>query len=538
MEAHPLQVIDRGAEAFADTLSFQTQLLDTKIADRATTDFLIFVEHPAVYTVGRSVPFQTPALPIAKDVPWVEISRGGQATFHGPGQLVGYPIVDLEGRIAGGGEGNEGRPKGDVHRYLRALEDAIIHALETFGLKAHRREGLTGVWVNDAFGAPRKLASIGIGVRRWITYHGFALNIATNLDYFRAISPCGETGDTMTSLAELNDQGVIPLLPKADELKSALRACIQALYPERSQKEVIDPPKRKPSWLKVRAPGSPEYMETQKIVKRLQLVTVCEEAKCPNIGECWSHHTATFMIMGELCTRRCSFCSVKDGSLDSLKPLDALEPFKVAQAVKQLGLKHVVITSVNRDDLDDMGALHFDKTVRALAKDVPDCAIELLIPDMRGRRPLVEMILQSGFVAVLNHNVETVPRLYREVRPGAIFKRSLNILRYAKEIQPTLRTKSGVMVGLGETKEEVKEVMLALREIGCSILTVGQYLQPTKKQLDVHRFVTPEEFDEYRELGYSLGFSYVESGPFVRSSYHAWRHTGAEAPTTWQESPR
>ncbi|MCI5065958.1 lipoyl synthase [bacterium] len=283
----------------------------------------------------------------------------------------------------------------------------------------------------------------------------------------------------------------------------------------------------KPPWLKVKAPGSPEYLETKKVVKGLALNTVCEEAHCPNIGECWSHHTATFMIMGELCTRRCHFCSVKDGSDENLEPLDPLEPHRVGMAVKKLSLKHAVITSVDRDDVEDYGAEHFHKTVQSLHRHAPECRVELLIPDLRGYRPSLERILEAG-VDVLNHNVETVPRLYRRVRPGSGYIRSLSILRWAKEISPTTRTKSGIMVGLGERKEEVLALMDDLRDAGVDIMTIGQYLRPTEKQMPVREFITPEEFDAYRQEGEKRGFLFVESGALVRSSYHAWKHTSEE----------
>ncbi len=280
----------------------------------------------------------------------------------------------------------------------------------------------------------------------------------------------------------------------------------------------------KPSWLKVRAPGSPEYLETRKIVKDLKLHTVCEEAQCPNIGECWSHHTATFMIMGELCTRKCHFCSVKKGSSDTLVALDPNEPERVGVAVKSLGLKHAVITSVDRDDVADNGAGHFNKTVRAVRTQSPGCKIELLIPDLKGSRADLETILASK-IDVLNHNIETVPRLYKKVRPGAGYVRSLSIHRWAKEIDPQVVTKSGIMVGLGETKEEVLAVMDDMRAVGIDVMTIGQYLRPTQNQLPVRAFITPEEFKEYEEEGMKRGFRFVESGPFVRSSYHAWKHT-------------
>lgn len=287
---------------------------------------------------------------------------------------------------------------------------------------------------------------------------------------------------------------------------------------------------RKPSWIKARAPGSPEYLETKGLVTSLKLHTVCEEARCPNIGECWSHHTATFMIMGDLCTRKCHFCSVKKGTSETLVALDPFEPERVGIAVKQLRLKHAVITSVDRDDVADNGAAHFSKTVASVRKHAPECKIELLIPDLKGSQRDLETIVASG-INVLNHNVETVPRLYKKVRPGAGFIRSLSILRWAKEFDPSILTKSGIMVGLGEEKEEVFEVMDSLRASNVDIMTIGQYLRPSQNQLPVKAFVTPEEFKEYEEEGLKRGFKFVESGPLVRSSYHAWKHT-VESPVT------
>ena len=280
----------------------------------------------------------------------------------------------------------------------------------------------------------------------------------------------------------------------------------------------------KPPWLKVKAPGSPEYMETRQTVKRLRLNTVCEEACCPNIGECWTHHTATFMIMGDECTRRCNFCSVKDGTIGELDPLDPLEPHRVGLATKELGLKHVVITSVDRDDISDFGGGHFAQTVRAIKNHAPDCRIELLIPDLKGSRPALEKIMETG-VNVLNHNVETIPRLYRKVRPGSGYIRSLTILKWAKELDQNALTKSGIMVGLGETRDEVLSLMDDLRAMNVDIMTIGQYLRPTKKQMPVREFVTPEQFKDYEEEGKKRGFKFIESGPLVRSSYHAWKHT-------------
>lgn len=282
----------------------------------------------------------------------------------------------------------------------------------------------------------------------------------------------------------------------------------------------------KPKWLKARAPGSPEYLQTKSIVKNLRLHTVCEEARCPNIGECWSHHTATFMIMGELCTRRCHFCSVKKGTTDTLLPLDHHEPERVGQAIAELGLKHAVVTSVDRDDMTDNGASHFSKTVAAIHKYAPECKVELLIPDLQGSFKDLEIIIKSK-INVLNHNLETVPRLYKKVRPYAGYIRSLTILRWAKEIDNSVLTKSGIMVGLGETKEEVLKLMDDLRFNNVDIMTIGQYLRPSEKQRPVSAFITPEEFEEYRLEGVKRGFKFIESGPFVRSSYHAWKHTSS-----------
>lgn len=284
----------------------------------------------------------------------------------------------------------------------------------------------------------------------------------------------------------------------------------------------------KPPWLKVKAPGSPEYVETKQVVKNLSLHTVCEEAHCPNIGECWSHHTATFMIMGELCTRRCHFCSVKDGTDFNLEPLDPLEPHRVGMAIKKLGLEHAVITSVDRDDVEDFGASHFARTVESIHRHAPNCKVELLIPDLQGSREALATILASG-VDVLNHNVETVPRLYKKVRPGSGYVRSLSILRWAKEISPTTRTKSGIMVGLGEARDEVLALMDDLRDADVDIMTIGQYLRPTAKQMPVKEFITPEEFSAYERDGLQRGFRFVESGALVRSSYHAWKHSSDPA---------
>ncbi len=280
------------------------------------------------------------------------------------------------------------------------------------------------------------------------------------------------------------------------------------------------PARRHPEWIKSRAPTGRAVMETRGIVKSLGLHTVCEEARCPNLGECWSHHTATVMLLGDTCTRSCRFCAVTHG-----RPLtvDPDEPRRVADAVARLGLKHVVMTSVNRDDLPDGGASHFAEAARQVRRRVPDCTVEVLIPDLQGDLEALRVVVESP-IAILNHNTETVPRLYKRVRPGAVYERSLAILAAAKRARPGLRTKTGLMLGLGETRDEILDVLADLRAVGCDVLTLGQYLRPSTDQLPVERYVTPQEFAALGAEARAMGFAYVESGPLVRSSYHAWQH--------------
>ena len=279
-------------------------------------------------------------------------------------------------------------------------------------------------------------------------------------------------------------------------------------------------PRRHPEWIRARAPTGPAVAETRAIVRALGLHTVCEEAQCPNLGECWSHHTATVMLLGDTCTRNCRFCAVSHG-----RPLavDPEEPGRVAEAVARLGLRHVVVTSVNRDDLPDGGAGHFAATAHAVHARVPTCTIEVLIPDLQGDAAALATIVAAP-ITILNHNTETVPRLYKRVRPGAVYERSLALLAEAKRLAPALRTKTGLMLGLGETREEVLAVLADIRAAGCDVVTLGQYLRPSPDELPVERYVTPEEFALLGAEARALGFAYVESGPLVRSSYHAWQH--------------
>jgi lipoyl synthase len=273
----------------------------------------------------------------------------------------------------------------------------------------------------------------------------------------------------------------------------------------------------RPPWLRAPAPVGENYRELKALIDSMNLHTVCESAACPNIGDCWNRRTATFMILGNVCTRRCGFCAVRKGA-----PLevDYDEPRRVAEAAAAMGLRYAVVTSVNRDDRKNGGAELFAMTVRAIRERIPGCRVEILIPDFQGSLEAVEIVMDAR-PDVLNHNTETVPRLYRQVRLGARYDRSLDVLAYAKKISPEAPVKSGLMLGLGETHAEVMDVMRDLRAHGVAILTLGQYLRPSPKHLPIVRYVPPEEFDELRRAGYGMGFSHVEAGPLVRSSYHA-----------------
>ena len=397
----------------------------------------------------------------------------------------------------------------DVEQYIRRMESAIIASLADVGIAAGPIEGLTGVWTHE----PRKIASIGVHVSRGVTTHGFAINVNNDLQPFEWIVPCGIDNCRMTSVTrELHAQfdmdrfmdivqrefgvayGRLPT--EMDELIVAAggRVSTERVHVTRSRAkpggaaqsdaDVIPFRSRKPPWLKVKAPGGPSYRRIERLMRAKSLHTVCEEANCPNIGECWERGTATFMILGDVCTRRCGFCNVKSGVPDLV---DRAEPLRVAHAVKQMGLRHCVVTSVDRDDLPDGGAGAFADTIRAIRKRAPDCAVEVLTPDFRGQEmPLARVI--DARPDVFNHNVETVPRLYPKARRGSDFRRSCRVLLNAKRMDPDVVTKSGLMVGLGETMDEMLEAFALLREHEVQVLTVGQYLRPSENHLPLVRY--------------------------------------------------
>lgn len=292
----------------------------------------------------------------------------------------------------------------------------------------------------------------------------------------------------------------------------------EALYQIAGRHRVEPLPARKPAWFKVPAPGGPNYLRLKHLMRDLDLHTVCEEAHCPNVGECWEHGTATFMILGDVCTRNCAYCAVSHGRPPRFDPS---EPERVAEAAAKMGLRHVVLTSVDRDDLPDFGAWAFAETVRQIKAVLPGTSVEVLVPDFQGNEDSIRTVLDAR-PDIYDHNTETVPRLYKRCRPGGRYPRVMDIFRASRRIAPDILTKTGLILGMGETKEEVVAVMKDLRAVDVDILTLGQYLRPSDSHIPVDRYLTPDEFKEFRDIGMTLGFRHVESGPRVRSSYHAW----------------
>lgn len=297
----------------------------------------------------------------------------------------------------------------------------------------------------------------------------------------------------------------------------------EVLYQIMGRHRVLPLPERKPSWLKVKAPGGPNYLRLKQMMRELDLHSVCEEAHCPNVGECWEHGTATFMILGDVCTRNCAYCAVAHGRPPKY---DIEEPDRVAQAIAEMRLQHAVITSVDRDDLPDFGAYIFAETIRQIHARVPGCSVEVLVPDFQGNEDSIRAVLEAQ-PEIYNHNTETVPRLYKKARPGGRYPRVMEIFRFAKRVAPDIPTKTGMILGMGETIEEVIAVMRDLRAVDVDILTLGQYLRPSDNHIALDRYYTPDEFRYLYEVGMDLGFRHVESGPLVRSSYHAWEQVQA-----------
>lgn len=489
-----LQVLDWGLLAYGDALKLQEALVSERIAE-LSPDRLILVEHPPVVTIGRSGSSEdlreSEEVINRKGASVFHVDRGGMATFHGPGQLVAYPIVKLQTK--------------DLRQYLQMLLETVAEVLQSYGLAFEIRDGKPGIWTG-----PAKIASVGIACRRWVTYHGIALNVNTDLRWFDSINPCGDPDGKVTSMERELGQSV-DMAEVKDRFTEAF--CRVFRYPPRP--EVRQRPTGRPSWL-VLSPMCAESIDRMESeLSRLRLSTVCQSARCPNLGECFGRGTATFMILGATCTRTCKFCAVDKGKPDAV---DVGEPERVAQAARLLRLEHAVITSVTRDDLPDGGAGHFAATVQMIRKHCPGVRVEVLVPDFRGSLAALQAICDTR-PDVFNHNVETVKRLYPIARPQARYRRSLGILEYAAK--QGLVVKSGIMLGLGETEQEILATITDLRRTGCSFLTLGQYLAPSKKHFPVARYVSPAEFEEWAEIARSEGFKEVAAGPLVRSSYRA-----------------
>lgn len=495
--------------AYRQAYARQLQLVELLRGDPAMPDHCLVLEHPPVFTLGRNGSLRHVGVSEAfledRKIEVVRIERGGEVTFHGPGQIVCYPIVNLR------------RSGLTVTAFIGCLEEAMIDAAAAHGLTAGRDDRNRGVWSNG-----KKLGSVGIAIRHGITFHGLALNVTTDLEPFGWISPCGLSQVAMTSLQQETGR-VVGVGSVRQSLIEALaehlgRHVVRADPPAAPAAEPAPLPRAaKPKWLRKPLPSGGDYEKTRRLISRERLQTVCREARCPNQFECYGSGTATFMIMGQTCTRNCRFCAVAHGLPE---PLDAGEPERIAGAVVEMGLDHVVLTSVTRDDCADGGAAHFAATIEAIRARRPQVPVEILIPDLQGDRAALQLICRAR-PAVVNHNIETVPRLYAAVRPQADYRRSLTLLRMVKQESPDIVVKSGLMLGLGETAAEVLLTLREVRETGCELLTLGQYLQPTRSHLPVQRFVEPSEFDEFKRLALELGFLGVASGPHVRSSFQA-----------------
>ena len=475
-------------------------------------DYLLLLEHPHVYTLGVRASLEHVLVPPASvGAELVKTDRGGDVTYHGPGQLVGYPIVGVP-------MGPDATP-----RYVHAIEQLVIDVLRDLGLPgATRADGYPGVWVTEGAGPPRKICAIGVRLTRGRSMHGFALNVDPDLSMFGHIVPCGIADREVTSLAaegvDVTMAGVVDaVIERAARMWGPVeRHDVSATAADgRVNQSALSIETRKPEWLRVKANMGPDFRRVRGTMRGLDLVTVCEEAGCPNIFECWNDGTATFMINGDRCTRACGFCLV-----DTRRPgpLDPMEPEHVAEAVARMGLAHAVVTAVARDDLPRGGAEGFVEVTRAIRRRRPGTTIEVLIPDCKGEPDALDAIFGAR-PDVLNHNLETVARLQRAVRPSASYARSLAVL--GRAAAAGLVTKSGLILGLGERPDEVRAALVDLRNVGVDIVTIGQYLRPTARHLPVVRWWQPEEFAELRHFGEGLGFAHVQASPLTRSSYHA-----------------
>ena len=531
-----------GRVPYREALALQSGLFE-----HGVDQHLLLLEHPHVFTYGHTADLTTNLRcePVAVGAELVQVQRGGDITYHGPGQLVGYPILSLPAKHGTAGPA-------DTRSYIYDVEQLIIEMLTQLGVHNAGRMGeFPGVWLDPNTDNARKICAIGVRVgsgstdRR--TMHGFALNVSTDMTFMREhIVPCGIADYAVTSLLEegidvsMND--VVDIVARLAQSRwgsqhstradvawkhspqdlSAFSRGEGAGEPVRMIKRLeqagvtdgLSISVRKPEWIRPHVQHTDEVLKTKRTLRDLNLVTVCEQAGCPNLSECWNDGTATFMVLGERCTRACGFCLI-----DTQKPLlpDRDEPRRVAEAVQRMGLEFAVLTMVARDDLIDGGMQHVVDTVRAIRAMNVTVKVETLISDVKGTDALDILIAERP--DVFNHNIETVARLQRAVRPSAGYARSLSVL--ARGRAAGLTTKSGMIVGMGETRQEVEATLIDLASVGVQIVTIGQYLRPTTNHLPVARFVEPQEFDHYKAFGESLGMQHVQSSPLTRSSYHA-----------------
>jgi lipoic acid synthetase len=531
-----------GRLPYDEAWDLQRALWEGRAGGRSVDDYLLLLEHPHTYTVGRNGDGSNLILPeerlAAVGATIHHVDRGGDITYHGPGQLVGYPIMAVPRLPAGF----------DMVGHVRRIEQLLIAVLADLGVRAWAEAGFTGVWTERG-----KVAAIGVRVSRGVSMHGFALNVHPDLGYFGNIVPCGIADRPVTSLAELVDDPVSiedvveVLVPHARRVFGHRATEVQVgaftrgsrrsrpfdvdemvaagVFAPRDRtavpltiRGVLDGEPPRPEWMRVKATIATEgYRDLKDLMRGMELHTVCEEAKCPNIYECWSQGTATLMLLGDRCTRACAFCDVTTGRPGEV---DRDEPRRAAEAVARMGLSHAVLTSVNRDDLPDGGAAIFAETIRRIRDLVPGCAVEVLIPDFKGDATALGVVMDEQ-PTVLNHNTETVLRLQRDIRTAANYGRSLALLARAKWRDPAGTVKSGLIVGMGEREDEVLGALADLRAVGVDIVTIGQYLRPTPRHRPIDRYVEPAEFARYAAEGGRLGLPHVESGPLVRSSYHA-----------------
>ena len=542
--ADPLRVRWLGRVPYREALAVQTSLFE-----HGTEQHLLLLEHPHVFTHGARADLANNLRcePAAVGAELVAAKRGGDITYHGPGQLVGYPIVNVDNRVG-------------ASAHVCNVEGLVIDALAELGLaNAGRLDGFAGVWLDvdhpDPDVAPRKICAIGVRLANGRTMHGFALNVTTDMDYLRRhIVPCGIGDKPVTSLAEegidVTMREVVDVVARLAAERWAhgaierqdvawrhaadgrdLSAFSRGEGPGEQVKLVSDRAAarldaagvtsglsietRKPDWLRPKVELGEGVTSLRRTIRELDLVTVCEDAGCPNLSECWADGTATFMVLGERCTRACGFCLV-----DTSKPLApaADEPARIAEAIGRMGLDHVVLTMVARDDLADGGMAHVAACVEAIRERRPGARVEALISDAKGDDAALQVLFRVR-PDVLNHNVETVARLQRAVRQSAGDARSLGVLARAKA--SGLTTKTGFMVGLGETDAEIAGLLADLADLGVDIVTIGQYLRPTSHHLPIVRYAEPVEFVRWKQLGESLGIGHVEASPLTRSSYHA-----------------